>query len=92
MAENTTTLQLTTTTNPDIITPLTHQILHSAPSYLQYIFLAILASLSLGYVIDSGYGSRAGDSREPKKLRPWFPLVGHVVGMLVGHTRYYDDL
>ena len=66
------------------------QALHSSSSsYLQYIALFLLGSLSLGYFVDS-YGS--ADPREPKKLRPSVPLVGHLMGMLAKHTRFYDDL
>ena len=62
--------------------------LHSS-LYLQYIVLIVLGLTFLGYSFDS-YGS--ADPREPKKLRPSFPFVGHLMGMLAKHTEYYDDL
>ena len=62
--------------------------LHSS-LYLQYIVLIVLGLIFLGYSFDK-YGST--DPREPEKLRPSFPLIGHLLGMFSKHTQYYDDL
>lgn len=64
------------------------QALHSS-SYLQYILLGLLGLTLLGYYFDN-YGS--SDPREPKRLQPSIPLVGHLMGMFTRHTQYYDDL
>ena len=64
------------------------QTLHSS-LYLQYIVLILLCLSLLGYFVD-GYGPT--DPREPEKLRPSVPLVGHLIGMFRKHTQFYDDL
>lgn len=57
--------------------------------HLQYIVLIVLAFTIVGYLIDN-YGPT--DPREPQKLRPSFPLIGHLMGMFSKHTQFYDDL
>ena len=57
--------------------------------HLQYIVLIVLAFTIFGYLVD-GYGST--DPREPQRLRPSFPLFGHLMGMFAKHTQFYDDL
>lgn len=57
--------------------------------YPQYVMLIVLGLIFLGYLSDN-HGFT--DPREPKKLPPSFPLVGHLMGMLAKHTQYYDDL
>jgi hypothetical protein len=32
------------------------------------------------------------DPREPPLLRPWIPFVGHLIGMLQYHQRYFEKL
>ena len=62
--------------------------LHSS-LYLRYILLIVLVLMLFGYLVDN-YGST--DPREPKKLQPSLPLVGHLIGMFSRHMQYYDDL
>ena len=57
--------------------------------HLQYIVLIVLGFTIVGYFVDN-YGST--DPREPQRLRPSFPLVGHLMGMFAKHTQFYDDL
>ena len=57
--------------------------------HLQYIVLIVLGFTIVGYFVDN-YGST--DPREPPKLRPSIPLVGHLMGMFAKHTQFYDDL
>lgn len=57
--------------------------------YPQYVVLIVLGLLLFGYFFDN-YGFT--DPREPNKLRPSFPLIGHLTGMIAKHTQYYDDL
>ena len=57
--------------------------------HLQYIVLIVLGFTVFGYLVDN-YGST--DPREPQKLLPSFPLVGHLMGMFTKHTQFYDDL
>lgn len=64
------------------------QAFHSHP-YLVYVGFVVL-SLTLVSVCFDNYGYT--DPREPKKLRPSFPFVGHLMGMMSRHTQYFDDL
>lgn len=60
------------------------------PPYLPSILPVVLGVVVVAYVVVDGYGSL--DAREPPKLRPSLPLVGHLMGMFVRHTRYFEDL
>ena len=57
--------------------------------HVQYVVLIVLGFTVLGYLVDSRAST---DPREPEKLRPSFPLVGHLMGMFAKHTQFYDDL
>ena len=57
--------------------------------HLQYIVLIVLGFTIFGYFVDN-YGFT--DPREPQKLRPSFPLVGHLIGMFTKHTQFFDNL
>ena len=79
--------------NP-VLTVVTHDIglfaqaLDSHP-YLAYVGFVVLSLILISYYFDN-HGFT--DPREPKKLRPSFPFVGHLMGMMSRHTQYFDDL
>ena len=57
--------------------------------HLHYIVFIVVAFTIVGYLIDN-HGPT--DPREPPKLRPSVPLIGHLMGMFSKHTQFYDDL
>ena len=77
-----------------VLTVVTHDIglfaqaLDSHP-YLAYVGFVVLSLILISYCFDN-YGS--ADPREPRKLRPSVPIVGHLMGMMSRHTQYFDDL